>query len=204
MRRRTDRGMLMIAGWAIAVQLGGSIAWGAEPDETYAGSSGLFELAVPGGWVAEEHADGGGVRIATSSGEAAVEITFIPRSVLHSGGLKMGAPAGAGPAAVAESMAILMPPAEGVEASEPVLLELANATEAVEIAASGPELEGALYILEPSPGVAAIVSATAPAGGFADVRDATLGILASLVFGGDEAALIELLQPPPFVDISLG
>jgi hypothetical protein len=204
MRRRTDGGMLMIASWAIAAQLGGSIAWGAEPDETFAGSSGLFELAVPGSWVAEEHADGGGVRIATSSGEAAVEITFIPRSVLHSGGLKMGAPAGAGPAAVAESMAILMPPAEGVEASEPVLLELANATEAVEIAASSPELEGALYILEPSPGVAAIVSTTAPAGGFADVRDATLGILASLVFSGDEAALIELLQPPPFVDISLG
>lgn len=204
MRRRTDWGMLMIASWAIAVQMGSSIAWGAGADEAFAASSGLFELAVPGGWVAEEHADGGGVRIATSTGKAAVEITFIPRSVLHSGGLKMGAPAGAGPAAVAESMSVLMPPAEGVEASEPILLELANATEAVEIAASGPELEGALYILEPSPGVATIVSATAPAGGFADVRDAILGILSSLVFSGDEGAIMELLQPPPLVDISLG
>jgi hypothetical protein len=196
--------MLMIASWAIAVQMGSAIAWGAEADEAFAASSGLFELVVPGGWVAEEHADGGGVRIATSSGEATVEITFIPRSVLHSGGLNMGAPAGAGPEAVAGSMSILMPPAEGVEASEPALLELASTTEAVEIAASGPELEGALYILEPSPGVATIVSATAPAGGFADVRDATLGILSSLVFIGDEAALMELLQPPPLVDISLG
>lgn len=194
----------MIASWAIAVQMGSSVAWGAERDEAFVASSGLFELVVPGGWDAEEHADGGGVHIATSSGEATVEITFIPRSVLHSGGLKMGAPAGAGPAAVAEQMSILMPPAAGVEAAEPVLLPLANATEALEIAATGPELEGALYILEPSPGVATIVSASAPAGGYADVRDATLGILSSLVFSGDETALIELLGPPPFVDISLG
>ena len=202
--RRTDRTMLSIASLAIALQVGGSVAWGAEPDDAFAASSGLFELVVPTDWVAEEHTDGGGVRLASSSGDASVDITFIPRAVMHSGGLRMGAPAGAGPMAIAERLAILIPPAEGVEAAEPALVELANGEQAVELSAAGSDVEGALYILEPAPGVATLVSATAAAGGYAGVRDATLELLSSLVFAGDEDGLMEQLDPPPLVDIALG
>ncbi len=202
--RRPDRVMLSIASIAMTLQVGGSVAWAAEPDDAFTASSGLFELEVPTGWIAAEHADGGGVLLTASSGDAAVDITFIPRSVLHSGGLRMGAPAGAGPMAVAERIAVLIPPAEGVTAAEPALVELANAQEAVELAAVASDVEGAVYVLEPKPGVAALASATSPAGGYADVRGTALEILSSLAFVGDEDGLMELLDPPPLVEIALG
>lgn len=202
--RRTNRTMLTVATLAVAVQIGGSVAWGAEPDEAFAASSGLFELTLPAGWVAEEHADGGGVHVAPASGGVSVDVTFIPRSVLHSGGLRMGAPAGAGAMAVAERMAVLIPPAVGVEAAEPALLDLASGEQAVELSAAGADVEGALYILESAPGVATIVSATSIPGGYADVRSTTLDVLASLVFTGSEDDLMGLLDPPPLMDIALG
>ncbi len=204
MTRRTDRGMVVVACSAIAVQVGSSVAWGAESEEAFAASSALYEVTGPAGWVAQEHADGGGVRLDAGTGDASVNITFIPRSVLQSGGLRMGAPAGAGPMAVAEAMAVLIPPAEGVEVAEPALLDLADGAQAVELAAASPEVEGALYILEPAPGVAAVVSATSTSVAYAGVRDTTLDLLSSLVFAGDEAALMDLLDPPPLMDIALG
>lgn len=201
--RRNQRMKLSTAALAVALLVGGSVAWGAQPGTAFTASSGLFELVVPNDWVAEEHADGGGVRITSSSG-ASVNITFIPRPVLQSGGLRMGAPAGAGPMAIAERIAILLPPAQGIEAAEPALLELASGAQAVELAAEGPDLEGALYIIEPAPGVATLASATAAAGMYRGVRDTALELLASLTFSGDEDALMRLLDPPPLVDIALG
>jgi hypothetical protein len=204
--RRTDRTMLSIASLAIALLVGSSVAWGAETDDApdaFGASSGLFELAVPVGWMAEEHVDGGGVRLASAAGDTVVEMTFIPSAVLQSA-LRLGAPAGAGPMAIAEGLALLLPPAEGVEAAEPALVELANGEQAVELAAAGTDVEGALYILEPAAGVTTLVSVAAASGGFEGVRDATIEVLSSLMFSGDADGLMELLDPPPLVDVVIG
>lgn len=194
------------AGLLLALAVGSPVAWAADTaddTETFSASSGLFEVAVPGGWTAMEHEDGGGVSLSSPAGESA-EVTFIPSIVLQSGGLRMGAAPGAGAMSIAEGLALLLPPAEGVEAAEPALVELSSGGEAVELAGTGATSEGALFILEPADGVTALVSYTTAPGSYRSTRDAAIDWLGSLVFAGDTDGLMRLLDPPPLVDILLG
>jgi hypothetical protein len=204
--KRTDRTAVAVVAVLLGLLAYGSAGWAAEADglaRTFTASSGLFEVAVPDGWTAVEHEDGGGVSLSSETGEIA-EVTFIPSVVLQSGGVRLGAPPGAGAMAIAEGLALLLPPAEGVEVAEAALAELPSGGEAVELAATGATSEGALFILEPTEGVTALVSYTTPPGSYSAVRGSSIDWLGSLVFAGDAAGLMELLDPPPLVDILIG
>lgn len=204
--RRVNRMVPASAGLLLALVTGGPVAWSAEKmdsSEDFTASSGLFEVAVPDGWTALEHDDGGGVSLSSETGDQAA-ITFIPSVVLQSGGIRLGAPPGAGAMAIAEGLTLLLPPAEGVVTNEPALVELSSGGEAVELAATGPVSEGALFILEPTDGVTALVSYTTTPGRYASARDSAIEWLGSLAFVGDADALMDLLDPPPLVDILIG
>lgn len=194
------------AGLVLVLVIGAPVAWSAgavDSTETFRASSGLFEVAVPNGWTAIEHDDGGGLSLSSETGEQA-RITFIPNVVLQSGGIRLGAPPGAGAMAIAEGLALLLPPAEGVDVADPAIVELSSGDEAVELAATGSMSEGALFILEPTDGVTALVSYTTAPGNYDGMREAAVGWLGSLAFVGDADGLMELLDPPPLVDILIG
>lgn len=204
--RSNNRTVPAFAGLLLALVVGSpgvSAADMAEAAETFTASSDLFQIAVPEGWIAAEHRDGGGVSLTSEAGELAT-VTFIPSVVLQSGGLRMGAPPGAGAMAIAEGLSLLLPPADGVEVAEPALVELSGGGEAVELAGAGATSEGALFVLEPAEGVTALVSYTTPPGSYPLARGSVIDWLGSLVFTGDADGLIELLDPPPLVDILLG
>lgn len=204
---RNGRAMFAITAAAtLAVVVSGVIAVGAEGDTNsdFVASNELFELTLPAGWVAEEHADGGGVSVTGPDGALNMNLTFIPNAVLQSGGVNAAAPAGSGPMAITEGLVWLLTPSDGMQPADPALVLLADGSEAVEVTAAGAEVDGALFILEPEPGVTAIVSVAAPPGDYEAGREAVIDALGSLQIAGGAEALGEVLDPPPLVDIAIG
>ena len=164
-------------------------------------SNGLFALLYPEGWLAEEHADGGGVTIGSSSevlaadagtptaSELAINITFLPAELFRLVEVDPDSPT--------QVVVELLAPADGSEPSAPELIDLEGGLAVTELRSTREAADGAVYVFDAAPGVFGVVSVTTAPQGFEPMSELVLAMLDSLQFNGTAEALIEVLDPPP-------
>lgn len=184
--------------------------------ETTTSTNALFRFSYPPTWVIEEHADGAGVLIATSTsalrrftageatapGDLILNLTFNPLDVF--GFLFLEPESGATPAALADAIMPALGAAEGTEAGETEIVALESGREIAMTPVANRHAEGAVVLYEAAEGVIALVTVVGCPGEFESIRDAALEVAATIGFDGTAEQLLDVIEPPdplPFTPV---